>query len=96
MGALGCGAVVRNEIGLVMVALSAKGSPVMENEEAEAMACRKAMEFVVDASFSEIILKGDNVNVMKAISSPSVNLSQLGLIYENIRYSSLLVVFIIV
>ena len=84
MGALGCAAVVRNEIGLVMVALSAKGSPVMENEEAEAMAYRKAMEFVVDASFSEIILKGDNVNVMKAISSPSVNLSRLGLIYENI------------
>ncbi|XP_030924873.1 uncharacterized protein LOC115951885 [Quercus lobata] len=80
MGASGCGAVVRNETGLVMVALSAKGSPVMDSEEAEAMACRKAMEFVVEASFSKIILEGDNVNVMKAISSPSINLSWLGLI----------------
>ena len=96
MGASGCGAVVRNEMGLVMVALSAKGSPVMDSEEAEAMACWKTMEFVVDAGFSEIILEGDNVNVMKAISSLSVNLSQLGLIYEDIQYSSMLVVFIIV
>ena len=96
MGASGCGAVVRNEMGLVMVALSAKGSPIMDSEEAEGMACRKTMEFVVDAGFIEIILEGDNVNVMKAISSHSVNLSQLGLIYEDIRYSSMLVVFIIV
>ena len=39
----------------------------------------------MDASFSKIILEGDNVNVMKAISSPSVNLFWLGLIYEDIR-----------
>ena len=96
MGASGCGAVVRNEMGLVMVALSAKRSPIMDSEEAEAMACQKTMEFVVDAGFSEIILEGDNVNVMKAISSLSINLSQLGLIYEDIRFSSMLVVFIIV
>ena len=75
---------VRNEMGLVMVALSAKGSLVMDSEEAEALACQKAMEFVVDAGFLEIILEGDNVNVMKAILSPPVNLSLLGLIYEDI------------
>ena len=75
---------VQNEMGLVMAALSTKGSPVMD-QEAEALACQKAMEFVVDASFSEIILEGDNINVMKAILSPPINLSQLGLIYEDIR-----------
>ena len=69
----------------MMAALSAKGSPVMDSEEAEALACQKAMEFVVDASFSKIILKGDNVNVMKAILSLPVNLSLLGLIYEDIQ-----------
>ena len=72
-------------MGLVIAALSAKGPPVMDSKEAEALACQKAMEFVVDASFSKIILEGDNVNVMKAISSPSVNLFWLGLIYEDIR-----------
>lgn len=50
--------------------------------------------------FSEIILKGENVNVMKAISSPFVNLSQLGLIYEDIQCLvaglRLLVVFVAV
>ena len=43
------------------------------------------MEFVVDAGFSKIILEGDNVHVMKAISSPGVNSSRLGLIYEDIQ-----------
>ena len=82
IGASGCGAVVRNEMGLVMAALSAKGSPVKDSEEVEALACQKAMEFLVDAGFSEIILEEDNVNVN---FSPPVNLSRLGLIYEDIR-----------
>ena len=85
IGASGCGAVVRNEMGLVMAALSPKGPLVLDSEETEVLTYRKAMEFVVDASFSEIILKGDNVNVMKAISFLAVNLSQLGLTYEDIR-----------
>lgn len=75
---------VRNEMGLVMATLSAKGSPVMDSEEAEALARQKAIEFVVDACFSKIILERDNVNVMKAILSPPVNLSWLSLIYEDI------------
>ena len=85
IGASSCGAVVRNEMGLVIAALSAKGPPVMDSKEAEALACRKAMEFVVDVGFLKIILEGDNVNVMKAISSLSINLSWLDLIYEDIR-----------
>ena len=68
-----------------MAALSAKRPPVLDSEEAMALACRKAMEFVVDVGFSEIILVGDNVHVIKAISSPAVNSSRLGLIYEDIR-----------
>ena len=70
-------AMVRNERGLVMAALSAKRPPVLDSEEAMALACRKAMEFVVDVGFSEIILVGDNVHVIKAISSPAVNSSRL-------------------
>ena len=85
IGASSCGAVVRNEMGLVMATLSTKGSPVMDSEEAKALACQKAMGFVVDAGFSEIILEGDDVNIMKVILSPPVNLSRLGLICEDIR-----------
>lgn len=83
-----------------MVALSVKGPLVMDSEEAVALACWKAMESVMVVGFSEIILKGENVNVMKAISSPFVNLSQLGLIYEDIQCLvaglRLLVVFVAV
>ena len=32
------------------------------------MACRKALEFAIDAGFTEIILEGENAMVMKVIS----------------------------
>ena len=85
IGASGCGAMVRNEMGLVIAALLGKGPPVLDSKEAKVLACRKAMEFMVDSSFSEIILEGDNVNVIKVISSPTINLSRLVMIYKDIR-----------
>ena len=48
------------------------------------MACRKALEFAIDAGFTEIILEGDNAMVMKVISQAQPDLSRLGLIYEDI------------
>ena len=48
------------------------------------MACRKALEFAVDAGFTEVILKGDNAMVLKKISQAQPNFSRLGLIYEDI------------
>ena len=46
------GAVIHNEKREVMVALSTKGAIANDNEEAKVLACRKALEFVVDAGFS--------------------------------------------
>lgn len=34
-----------------MVIMSAKGPGVMDSEEAEVLACQRALEFVVDARF---------------------------------------------
>ena len=51
-----------------MAAMSAGGPPVSSSEEAELLACRKAVEFATDAGFSEIVIEGDNSNVMKALS----------------------------
>ena len=68
-----------------MAALSAKGPSVTYSEEAETMACRKALEFVVDAGFSKLVVEGDNVNVMRAISSSTPNLSMLGNVIANIQ-----------
>lgn len=81
----GFGIVIRNEKGNVMAACSARGPPVVDNEEAEVLACRKALEFAADAGFSELIIEGDNANVMKAITSTRVDCSRLGHVYGDIR-----------
>ena len=45
--------------------ISAKGGAVGDSEEVEVMACHKALEFTVDAGFTEVILEGDNAMVLK-------------------------------
>uniref|UniRef100_A0A7N2LRV2 RNase H type-1 domain-containing protein n=1 Tax=Quercus lobata TaxID=97700 RepID=A0A7N2LRV2_QUELO len=73
LDALGVGVVVRNDKGEVMASLSTKGPPVQDSEEAEALACRRAMEFAVEVGFLEVILEGDNVTVMKSLISLKPN-----------------------
>lgn len=68
-----------------MAAMSVKGPPVTNCEEVEALACRKALEFSIDADFSELIIEGDNANVMRAISSLPPNHSLLGHIIEDVK-----------
>jgi len=48
--------------------MSVKGPLVHNNAEAEALACRKAVEFSIEASFSRLVIEGDNTLVMNAIS----------------------------
>lgn len=78
ISASGFGAIVRNDKGEVMAAILARGPPVVDSEEAEVLACRRAVEFFMEAGFREIIIEGDNVNVMKTIMSSKVNYSRLG------------------
>ena len=52
-----------------MIAMAAKEPEVFCSEEAELLACRKAIEFVVDVGFSELVIEGDNSSAMKAIST---------------------------
>ena len=75
---------IRNERGEVMAALTVRGGVVHDSKEVDVMACRKALEFAIDAGFTEIILEGDNAMVMKVISQAQPDLSRLGLIYEDI------------
>ena len=74
---------IRNAVGDVMAAISARGAAVVDSEEAEALACRKAMEFAIDAGFSELIVEEDDAMVMSAVSSTSPNWSR-GVIYDDI------------
>ena len=51
-------------------------APKSEGEKAKnKYACRKALEFAIDAGFTEIILEGDNALVMKMISQAQPDLS---------------------
>ena len=52
----GFGAIIRNDKGEVMAAMSAGGPLVSSSEEAELLACRKAVEFATDAGFSELVI----------------------------------------
>lgn len=59
-----------------MAILSAKGDAVEDSEEVEVLALWKALEFVIDAGFLDLIVEGDNVTVMQTISSTNPNLSR--------------------
>ena len=47
----GVGAIIRNEQGQVMAAMQAAGPKANSSDEAELLACRRSMEFAVDAGF---------------------------------------------
>ena len=81
----GCGAVLRNDKGEVMVAMSAKGLAVHFSEEVEFLACKKAIEFAMDVGFSELVIEGDNSNVTHAISSSKADQSLLGNVVRDIQ-----------
>ena len=85
LDASGVGVVVRNDKREVMASLPTKGPLVQDSEEVKALACQRAMEFVVEAGFSEVILEGDNVIVMKSLISLKPNRSRLGDIYKDIQ-----------
>ena len=86
IGRIGFGAVIRNEKGEVMATMTACGSAVQTSEEAELLACRRALEFAVDAGFYRLIIEGDNSNVTHAISSSAENNSLLGNVVDDIRH----------
>ena len=68
-----------------MAAMSAKGEYVHNSDEAEVLACRKALEFAMEAGFSNLIIKGDNSNVMRALSASAINNSLYGHVVDDIR-----------
>ncbi|KAL0009943.1 hypothetical protein SO802_005051 [Lithocarpus litseifolius] len=82
----GIGAIIRNERGKVMASMFAIGPMVETSEEAEFLACRRSLEFAVDAGFTRVMIEGANSNVMQAISSAVVNYSFLGNVVDDIRH----------
>ena len=54
--------------------------------EAELLAYRKAIEFAVDAGFSELVLEGDNSSAMTIISMLKIDQSLLGNVVGDIQH----------
>lgn len=79
------GAIICNEEGEVMAGMFVKGPSIYNSVEAEALACRKAVELSIEAGFSRLVIEGDNAMVMNAVSSTADNNSLLGHIFEDIR-----------
>ena len=82
----GYGAIIRNEKCEVMAANAAKGPKMFCSEKAELLACRKAIEFAVDAGFSELVIQGDNSSAMTAISMLKIDHSLLGNVVGDIQH----------
>ena len=69
-----------------MAAMVAKGPEVFYSLEAELLACRKAIEFAVDADFSELVIEGDNSSAMTTISTMKIDQSLLGNVVGDIQH----------
>jgi len=82
----GVGVIIRNNMGEVKAALSVRVPSVRDSEEAEALACKRALEFAREAGFQDLILEGDNVTVMQSLRCPQATCSSVGHIYGDIRY----------
>ena len=68
-----------------MASISAKGPPVFDSEEAEVLACRKALEFAMDAGFSALVIESDNAIVMNYLFNSRAAQSRLGHLYGDIQ-----------
>ena len=86
LNCFGVGAIIRNGKGEVMAAMSTKGPLVEDNEEAKLLAYRRAVEFAIDAGFSELVIEGDNVAVMTSLSHGGPNMSWLGHVVHDIQW----------
>lgn len=69
-----------------MAAMSAKKPPVGDSEEAKVLACRRALEFAIDAGFTDLVINGDNAAIMTSLLSSGANLSQLSHIVQDIQW----------
>ena len=82
----GFDAVIRNSTGEIMAAMTVTGLAVQGSDVAELLACRKVLEFTIDAGFTVLIVEGDSVNATRCIASGTDNQSAIGHVVGDIRH----------
>ena len=61
-----------------MAVMTVKGPVVQGSDMAELLACHKALEFAIDASFTVLAVEGDSVNATRWIALGTENQSAIG------------------
>ena len=89
--AVGFGAIIRDEKGCVVVALSRKFHTPLGTAEAEAKAIEMGLQFAKDIGVCNIILKGDSLNMYCALLGlssppPSVDVMIIGVQNECLEF----------
>lgn len=82
---MGVGIVIRDEMGLVIAALSKPNMMLHETVSAKATTALNAMEFCRKVGIRNILLEGDSLLVIKAINDPRSNWLHYGQIIEDIK-----------
>ncbi|KAK8501559.1 hypothetical protein V6N12_057890 [Hibiscus sabdariffa] len=79
------GAIGRNSEGLIMAASAVPHSNVPDAFVAEALACQQAVQLAKDVGFSNVIIEGDSLTVIKKINAGSHDRSVIAPIIADIK-----------
>ncbi|XXG47023.1 hypothetical protein AAC387_Pa02g1736 [Persea americana] len=82
----GVGAVLIDEVGNVIMAMSKLESGVDSANYIEAITALRALQMVLYIGVSSIILGGDSMSVVEALKSSSTNMSRQGPLFEEIKW----------
>ncbi|XP_075640575.1 uncharacterized protein LOC142612360 [Castanea sativa] len=85
----GVGVVVRDWRGEFVGALSSPMPLTHSVADMEALACRKAVEFVAEIGVQRVIFEGDSAMVINALNQNNASLSSYGVVIEDIRSQAL-------
>ena len=82
---VGLGIVIRDESGLIIVALSQKIPLPSSMELVEALVARRALIFAQEISIFKAKVEGDSLKVIQALNNPKPNRTQIGHIICDIQ-----------
>ena len=76
--------VVRNHAGQVMAALSKKKKKMASVDILEALAARRAVQFILELGFKQSMFEGDSEVIIKALDNEDFSLVSVGHIVKDI------------